>query len=439
MSQISFKLNLDKIKVLLKHLNNPHHRLSAIHISGTNGKGSTSAYIDSILLKTNFKTGRLNTPHLLEPRDSIKINDESITREDYRRTYNFISTINSNNNINASLYEKLVATAYWWFDAQNVDVSIVEVGIGGRLDATNVFEKPLISVITSIGMDHETFLGNSIEAISKEKAGIIKSGCKVVIAPQIEEASLNTLKTCIKEVGCSHSIFVTPAKWNPQKKGLASLKLLDGTLIEFYIPLGGDYQLDNATTAITVIDLLRKTETKFSNITNENIKDGIASTSWPGRLQFVNVSSILNRPVTNVTKQLLVDGAHNPQGAKSLREFVDKLLQDKEFAKVPKVHWIYAASKEKNVLKCLDALVKDGDTLIAVEFSKVEDMPWVNCCKKEEIVLLVKKLNRKSDINIAENLVEAIKQAYDKSEKEDGMIVLCGSLYLIADLFRLLV
>ncbi|RHZ45356.1 hypothetical protein Glove_680g61 [Diversispora epigaea] len=436
MSQITYKLNLDKINVLLKHVNNPHHRLSAIHIAGTNGKGSTSAYIDSILLKKKLKTGRLNTPHLLEPRDSIKINGESIAREDYQRTYNFISTINSKNNINASLYEKLVATAYWWFDTQNVDVSIVEVGVGGRLDATNVFEKPLINVITSIGMDHETFLGNSIEAISKEKAGIIKSGCKVVIAPQNEEAAVNALKTCIKEVGCSHSIFVVSAKWNPQKKGFASLKLLDGTPIEFYIPLLGDYQLDNAATAITVIDLLRKTETKFSNITNENIKDGIASTLWPGRLQYVNVSSILNRPVT---KQLLVDGAHNPQGAKSLREFVDKLLKNKEFAKAPKVHWIYAASKEKNVLKCLDALVKDDDTLIAVEFSKVEDMPWVYCCEKEEIVLLVKKLNRKSDINVAENLLEAIKQAYDKSEKDDGMIVLCGSLYLIADLFRLLV
>ncbi|CAG8465878.1 8606_t:CDS:1 [Acaulospora morrowiae] len=427
-----FKLTLDKIYALLKHANNPHLRLSAIHIAGTNGKGSTSAYIDFILLKSNFKTGRLNTPHLCEPRDSIRINGVPITKEDYQKTYSIIKTIDSNHNIGASLYELLVATAYWWFDAQRVDVAIVEVGVGGRLDATNVFDSPILSIITSIGWDHEELLGNSIEAISKEKAGIMKPDCKVIISPQIEEAAMKTLKNCAIEIGCSHSICVMPAKWSSQKIGYASLELLDSVPIEFHVPLLGDYQLNNTATAVTAIDLLRKTEVRFSKITDDNIKDGIASTRWPGRLQYIDVSSILGN---SVTEKLLVDAAHNPQGAKLLRDFIDKLLQKKD---IQKVHWIYAATRGKDVRKCLDLLLRDGDTMIANTFSKVEDMPWVNCCETEDLVTWTKELNREINISTAKNLVDALQQVYGRYEKEGGVVVMSGSIYLLADLYRLL-
>ncbi|CAG8495383.1 12857_t:CDS:1 [Acaulospora colombiana] len=428
-----FKLTLDKIYDLLGHADNPHLRLSAIHIAGTNGKGSTSAYIDFVLQKANLKTGRLNTPHLCEPRDSIRINGVPITKEDYQKTYDAIKVINSEHNIEASLYELLVATAYRWFDAQRVDVAVVEVGVGGRLDATNVFDSPLLSIITSIGWDHEDLLGNSIEAISREKAGIMKPGCKVVVSPQVEEAALVTLKNCAAEFGCSRLICVAPAERDSQKVDRASLKLLDGTPIEFHVPLLGDHQLSNAATAVTAIDLLRKTEARFFHITDDHIKDGMASTRWPGRLQYVDVSSVVNGGVTE--KRLLVDAAHNPQGAKSLRDFVDKLLQDKD---VPKVHWIYAATKGKDVQRCLGLLLRDGDTMIANTFSKVEDMSWVNCCETKDIVTRVNELNREVNVTAAENLVDALRQAYDRCGKEGGIVVLSGSIYFVADLFRLL-
>ncbi|CAG8838490.1 24060_t:CDS:2, partial [Racocetra persica] len=193
----SINLGLTRIYSLLDLLDKPYQRLSVVHIAGTNGKGSISAYIDQIIMKSGFKTARFNSPHLIEPYDSIRINGQPIQKDDYDKTYNLINAVNSNNNIGASLFELLTATAIWWFDFQKVDLAIIEVGLGGRLDATNVFESPNLT-------------------ISKEKAGIMKTDCKVVIAPQIEQVAENTLKKYSEDIGCSHVVFVKPATWKSE-------------------------------------------------------------------------------------------------------------------------------------------------------------------------------------------------------------------------------
>src|ERR1051325_2389912 len=229
----SINLGLERIISLLNLINNPHKQLSVIHIAGTNGKGSISAYIDSILLKSGYKTGRFNSPHLLESRDSIRINGLPISQEDFLTTNEFITNVNLINNLEASSFEILTAVALYWFDKQRVDVAIIEVGMGGRLDATNVFDNNvLLSIITSIGMDHENFLGDDIKSIAKEKAGIMKANGNVIIAPQIEEEAADTLKRYAEEIGCSKIIFVDEAKWEQEESGLASIKLLDNTYIK---------------------------------------------------------------------------------------------------------------------------------------------------------------------------------------------------------------
>jgi folylpolyglutamate synthase/dihydrofolate synthase len=427
-------LGLERIFSLLELINNPHKRLSVIHIAGTNGKGSTSAYIDSILLRSGYKTGRFNSPHLLEPRDSIRINGLPISKEDFLKTNEFITNINSINNLGASPFEILTAITLYWLDKKQVDVSIIEVGMGGRLDATNVFDNVLSSIITSIGMDHTNFLGDNIESIAKEKAGIMKTNGNVIIAPQIEEKALDTLKRCAEEVGCAQIIFVDGAKWEQERSGLASIKLLDNTNIKINIPLPGDIQLENSATAIFAIDLLRKTEKKFANISNDDIIIGIESTKWPGRLQWIDASILSNVLEMSITSNLLIDGAHNPQAVKMLRTFIDKQYENKSI----KVHWIFAATKGKNIAEIFEILLKDDDSLTAVDFSLVEGMPWINCYDPKEIIKVARDVKENIDAFVAENLREALHHAYTKYNKEGGLVILCGSLYFIADLFRFL-
>ncbi|CAB4401357.1 unnamed protein product [Rhizophagus irregularis] len=427
-------LGLERIFSLLELINNPHKRLSVIHIAGTNGKGSTSAYIDSILLQSGYKTGRFNSPHLLEPRDSIRINGLPISKEDFLKTSEIITNVNSTNNLESSPFEILTAISLYWFDKQQVDVSIVEVGLGGRLDATNVFDNVLSSIITSLGMDHTNFLGDNIESIAKEKAGIMKKNGNVIIAPQIEEKALDTLKRCAEEVGCAKILLVDGAKWEQERSGLASTKFLDNTYIKINILLPGDIQLENSATAIFAIDLLRKTEKKFANITNKDIIVGIESTKWPGRLQWIDASILSNVLEFSVTSNLLIDGAHNPQAVKSLRTFIDKQYENK----LIKIHWIFAATKGKNITEIFEILLNDSDLLTAVDFSQVEGMPWISCYDPKEIIKVARDVKENIDTFVAENLREALYHAYTKCNKEGGLVVLCGSLYFISDLFRLL-
>ncbi|CAG8659307.1 15027_t:CDS:2 [Funneliformis caledonium] len=420
---------LERINSLLALLNNPHKRLSVIHIAGTNGKGSVSAYLDSILIQSGHKTGRFNSPHFLEPHDSIKINGFPISQEDFKKENEFITDINLKNNVGASSFEILTAIALYWFDKRQIDIAIIEVGMGGRLDATNVFDNVLLSIITLIGMDHEMFLGDNIESIAKEKAGIMKANGNVVVAPQIEKEAVDTLKKCADEIGCTKTILVESAKWEQEETGLALIKLLDHSIIRINIPLSGNIQLENSATAIIAIDLLRTTEKKFANITNEHIINGISSTKWPGRLQWIDAFKLSNVIKMPIASNLLIDGAHNPQAAKALRTFVNR--QNKN-----KVHWIFAATKGKNIIKIFELLLKDEDSLIAVSFSKVEGMPWINCYDPNEIIEYTKNVKKNINTFVAEDIKEALIHAYSKYNKEGGLVVLCGSLYLIADLFK---
>ncbi|KAG9290506.1 hypothetical protein G9A89_002481 [Geosiphon pyriformis] len=443
------KLELGRIITLLNLINNPHTRFSVIHIAGTNGKGSVSAYIDHILLKAGFKTGRFNSPHLLEPRDSIRINGIPTGNEDFRELLKFISTRNT---VNASSFELLTASAFWWFAKQNIEIAVVEVGLGGRLDATNVFNSPppLVSVITSIGMDHAELLGNSIQEIAREKIGIVKKGGHVVIAPQNEVGAIDTLNRCIAEMECSRVTWVKPAKWDKlRSSGWATLCLDDNQKynrklfqlsrdvsasaepsLNFFVPLKGDIQLENVATAIAAIDQLRKLEQgAFKRISNGHIIDGIASTQWPGRLQYVDISHL----VSNRKRRILVDGAHNLPAAISLRNFVD---QELDKTKQRHAHFIFASKKGKDVAAIMKALVRNGDTILPLKFSEVDGMPWVHSCDPSEISAYAVKSGI-LEIKAVDNLNHALQSALELQEQRGGLIVLCGSLYLVADLLRL--
>ncbi|KAF0497408.1 FolC bifunctional protein [Gigaspora margarita] len=225
------------------------------------------------------------------------------------------------------------------------------------------------------------FLGNNIESISKEKAGIMKTGCKVVIAPQIEQMADIALKKCSEDIGCSHVVFAKSATWKLEMVGLAPTELLDKTHFEFFL------------------SHLKNTEPKFFIITNDYIKDGIACAQWSGKLQWIDISKILK---LSKTSQLLADGAHNPSAAKVLRNYVDKQL-----------------SKE---------ITKDY----------VEGMPWVKYYDPQVILDCANSLESNINSKVVENLSEALRQAFANYDEQYRIIVLCGSLYLVSDLFRML-
>jgi folylpolyglutamate synthase/dihydrofolate synthase len=427
-------LELSRINKLLLHINNPHLRLPVIHIAGTNGKGSVSAYVDAILCTAGFRTGRYNSPHLLEPRDSIRVNGAATSCQDHKFALGLVRRANTSAAIGATSFELLTASAFWWFDRQKVDVAIVEVGLGGRLDATNVFTSPLIAVFTSIGLDHMEVLGNTVRDIAREKAGIIKKGCQVVIGPQPEREALETLQTCAANIGCSQVRCVKQAQWIPSRPKWAMLRLPEDC-VEYPVPLEGDIQLENSATAVTTIDLLRKSETRFSGITTEHIVNGMATVRWPGRLEWVDVSEIVTGSgiVPESDTKVLVDGAHNVPAAKSLRHYVGERLNRSQ-----PVHWVFASKSEKDVYKILGTLLRRNDTLTTVGFSKVEGMPWVVPCDPHALADYASKINDGIRVQAANNLPDALRNAVCNAGKRGGKVVMCGSLYLVADLFRLL-
>ncbi|KAG0019133.1 hypothetical protein BGZ80_006248, partial [Entomortierella chlamydospora] len=402
----------------------PHLAFPVIHVAGTNGKGSICAYLSSILHAAGFRVGRYNSPHLITPRDTIQINNQPISQADYEFATEIVKQKDQELNLKATSFELLTATAFYWFaygrhqtGQERVDIAVIEVGVGGRLDATNIVPRPLVCVIASIGMDHGALLGNTIEEVASEKAGIIKPGVPVVIAPQSEgEKVYRTLEKKAVDVGLSSSmvIKVKAAQWIKTDEVSSSLlAALTPTVTSGHwavlengfqvpIPLLGDFQLENAATAITAINVLRGNVDSVESvsdgqwaqkITDDVIRKGIKDTIWPGRLQWIeDVSS-----PREVQGRILVDGAHNPAAAIALRSFVDENIASSPDPR-PRVHWIMGFTRGKDIEEMFDILFSkrtnqlEGshiqerqDTFSAVEFSPPEGMPWVSPIPAQEI------------------------------------------------------
>jgi len=270
-------LGLERVKELLSKLNNPQSNLKCIHVAGTNGKGSTCAILSSILKEADYKVGMYTSPHLKRFTERIQINGEEITQPELNRLIEKIKPLVTDQ----TFFEVTTAIAFQYFKEQDVDFAILEVGLGGRLDATNVIT-PLISIITHISLEHTHILGKTIEEIAKEKAGIIKENI-----PVITLAKNKTIKEIAKQ---KHSEIFIPK------------------IPKLNLNLKGEFQLENASLAIKAAELL--------NINSESIKKGLESVKWPGRLEFLE-------------KNVLVDCAHNPEGIAALKKEIKKLNYEK--------------------------------------------------------------------------------------------------------------
>lgn len=315
---MDIELGLSKIRRLLLLLGNPERFLKVIHVAGTNGKGSVISYIYSILMKRGLKVGRYTSPAVFDDLEIIQINGQNISMDEYDTYMEEIEAVAFKMDKEPSQFEKETALAMLYFYRNKCDVCIVETGLGGSLDATNVFRKVLCSVITSVDYDHTAFLGETIEEIAAAKAGIIKNYCPVVLAPQKHVEVYNIVREKAEKGYSSIHCVSRAAEYpgiNPKNEAL--------------------YQKENILTAIEVINILNCYE---YNISNENIVDGINDAYWPGRFEKVS-----DEP------KVYIDGAHNPNGAVALKEtleakfkgrkliFVMGIFADKDYKQVAEI------------------------------------------------------------------------------------------------------
>jgi dihydrofolate synthase/folylpolyglutamate synthase len=391
-------LGLERILSLLEKLGNPQQKVPMIHVAGTNGKGSVCAYLSSILTAAGYKVGRYTSPHLVDWTERICVNKLSITEEKLISLLEIIQQKNPENEGDIpTQFEVITAAAWLYFAQEKVDIAVIEVGLGGRLDATNVVSNPLVSVITSLSMEHWQVLGPTLRDIAKEKAGILKPYRPAVIGVLPSEVTV-LIRTYLESLQCP-TLWVSPAKEIVKE----NQRWARYQALEYPLPLFGDVQLLNSAIAIAAIQCLRD---QGWEISNPAIQEGMGKTLWAGRLQWTTWQG----------KAILVDGAHNTAAAEALRQYADSLGKP--------VHWVMGMLSTKDHASIFQALLQAGDRLSLVpvpDHSSAE--PTVLADISKGICPGLESLETFPD------LVIALKSAI--ATEEESVIVLCGSLYLV--------
>jgi len=395
-------LGLDRIRRLLANLGNPHERVPIIHVAGTNGKGSVCAYLSSVLTCAGYRVGRYTSPHLVDWNERICLNEQPISTEVLQSLLLEVQNAIAPAYETPTQFEIITAAAWLYFAQSKVDIAVIEVGLGGRLDATNVVDTPLAAAITSISREHWQQLGPTLADIAREKAGILKSGCPAVVGKLPIEAE-TVVEARIRELDCP-TVWVEPAV---ELKTTQSQRWASYQGIEYLLPLCGEMQLSNSAIAIATLQVLQQ---KGWQITPDAIAEGMAKTRWLGRLQW-----------TNWQGRLLVDGAHNPSAAQYLRQYVDSL-------QAKSASWVMGMLSTKDHADIFRALLRDSDYLHLVP------VPDHSSADPQALATLAQDICPKLSVcNVHPDLNSALEAAFAASEPP---VVLCGSLYLVGHFFK---
>ena len=543
---MSIDLSLDRLRILISHL--PPYTRPTCHIAGTNGKGSVSALLSTILQSSSLKVGRYNSPHLVSIYDCITIDNIPVSPASYNAAHAEVTEKDFEKGTKLSSFEILTLTALRVFEREQVDVAVVEVGVGGRLDATNIIpdDSILVSALTAVDLDHQFFLGDTVGKIAFEKAGIARKKRPFVLGFQ-NPAHAQQVETSVKKVVDEVGAVLVPAvavlerDWDATVDGSppeSSFSLLSSSQtsqspspqpvkislscfsypLQALLPLYGAHQLDNLGTALTVINALltdpscnetlirnsspRSTSASLKNIiTLKSVARGIKETKWPGRLSFhtVHLPSSPSTPNEAPPPPFLVlaDGAHNPASAKTLGDYVTHLLyqtiastkegpnyqarRKKPICINLNITYILSLSHSppKTPLQTLSPLFPLGipnfgdiavSTTISVgllRFTPPEGMPWIKCVPSTEVEEVVKGLVPDANVWVVPDAADVVdgdaqvengpegknESAMEKAlrwaagkrkeNEEDGveqanLVVLAGSLYLVADFYRFL-
>ena len=411
--------NLDRISLLLELLGNPHDRLQVVHIAGSKGKGSTAALIASVLTQAGYKTGLFTSPHLITPRERCRIDNELISKSDVafyiEKLKPAIETVSTSEFGRVSFFEIYTALAFSYFADKETDFAVIEVGLGGRLDATNVVT-PVATVITPIGFEHTAILGETYTEIASEKAEIIKQECPLALAPQHPEA-----RTVFEKVASERKVSIVDSKdfvvrdFCPSNPRL--VRNADGTPVaqqfdmetdserypQLTLPLLGHHQFINAATAVAAIECLRQ---RGYIVPKDSVYAGFKNVQWHGRIQCIKSSPIV-----------VLDGAHSPA---SMEALCDTLRQSYRYSRVT---FIVSLMRDKNLTAIGSVISQIVDFVITTE---VLNNPRVT--PAEEIQRAWKSMCDK--ITACSTPEKAIAKALSEASPTD-LICVTGSLYLV--------
>lgn len=398
-------LGLDNIRELLERLGNPQDQLRVVHIAGTNGKGSTLAFLAGIFRESGYRAGRYVSPASFSYEERFRINEENISKKDLcfymEKIKNVAEEMVKDGLSHPTMFEIETALSFLYFLDKKVDVVLLETGMGGRLDATNVVKKPIATVIASIGMDHMQFLGDTLEKIASEKAGIIKEGCPVISYDNTKEVN-EVIKNKAKQMHAKVT-FVNSAGIRVLQESLNgesfSYRSSDGRWYEkIEIPLLGRHQINNAALALETLNVIKN----YYCISDFQTEDGMRKTIWRGRVE------ILERE-----PMVICDGAHNPDGAKSLLSFLQNNFTNQRLI------YIMGVLSDKDYEQMVQILAPAADKIYTV----APDNP--RALSSRELCNCISKYHQ--NVEERQRLAECLSEVRQKAEKDD-VIIICGTL-----------
>ena len=403
------KDGVNNIRKLMDRMGNPQTKYRIIHVAGTNGKGSCCAMLSSVLSEAGYRTGLFTSPHLIDYTERIQVDRNPIPKRDFVRlgmkVRREIEQMVREGENHCTFFEILTAMAFLFFAEQKADVVVLETGVGGRLDATNIVEAPqlLLTLITSISLDHTKVLGDTVSLIAAEKAGIMRRDVPVVLAknpPEVMEVIRRTAEslpcTCYQADGGSREIMVRPGT--------------DGKMEP--IPLEGSYQMENVSAVLLALKVLQRQRREgHLKISNEAIDRGLLKTYWPGRMQAKKLYG----------KKILLDGAHNPAGADQLAEYLRTIYPSGS------VQLVFSALGKKDVSGILRVL-RDCPAVQSATFTRIHGE------KNEDRFIEIWKEEGEKPFEVIPEPIEAVRQA--TRSRNNALVVCAGSLYLIGEILE---
>jgi dihydrofolate synthase / folylpolyglutamate synthase len=408
------KFDLENILILAERLGRPDRAYPTAHIAGTNGKGSTAAFLESILRRAGFRTGLNTSPHLEKINERIRVNGEEISDEGFAEIFTRIQVLNEELlaagklRAHPTYFECVTAMAFEYFARERVDFGVFEVGLGGRLDATNILT-PVVSIITRVDFDHENFLGHSLAEIAAEKAGILKWHVPAIIAEQRPEA-LEVIRARAEELGCplieTRTAFRIEKEWTENGRSRATIaENATGRSMELAPHLAGRFQLQNSLNAVAAARYL---QSRGYRISDEAIAQGIAGAVWPGRLEKVQS-----------TPDVYLDGAHNPSAARELADYWKQNFSGR------KIWLVFGALRDKAVDEIAGILFPHATEVI---FTQPRTTRAISVAQLAEITA-----HHAAHFEIISEPELALEYALDHAAPNEAVFV-AGSLYLVGQL-----
>ena len=394
-TKFHIKLGLERTAEFLKLLDNPQEKFKIIHIAGTNGKGSTAAMLAEILKNSGFKTGLYTSPHIFEYTERIKINGAEISQQDFAKIILEVCELSEKHSFDLTEFETLTCAAFYYFANKKIDFLVLETGLGGRLDSTNVIKSNFCSVIASVSFDHTDKLGDTIEKIAFEKAGIIKENCPVVISKS--NSGFDVIERIAKER--NSELILADENIGIIFENRTNYAVINGKKYQF--ALMGKYQKENLGLVVPVVELLRK---KGFGISEDAFALSLQNVKWSARFEY------------RKDKNILIDAAHNPGGAKVLRESLDYYFPDM------KRIWIYGSLNTKNFKENMKILFRKEDEVHFYHFN------YKNSALVEELILSSPYGGKGLAFDNIKNIV--------KNRRDDELLIISGSFYMLDEVLK---